>query len=167
MFKRIALLFAPVLSLAVSAANAQLVNGKWQAPAKASGSAGATAPRQGTEVRREPATASQQPNNGVVPIRVIHAVLMSDGSVQADFGVGLEPVSRSCGGDFRYTPLRIIGSLPDLPGMQPVPGMQPAPAPQTESAKALPSSQARAAANQAAKASCHLRDANGRFFATR
>lgn len=162
MFERTSLRVSMVLALAASVADAQLVNGKWQAPAKASGAAGSAAPRQGVQAQPQPVVnATPQANSAVVPIRVIHAVLLSDGSVQADFGAGLEAVQRSCGGDFRYTPLRIIGTLP------PVPGVHPAPAPQTESAKALPSAQARAAANQAAKASCHLRDANGRFFATR
>jgi hypothetical protein len=167
MFERIALQVSVVLSLAASAADAQLANGKWRAPAKGSGSSGTAAPKQGVQASPPVVTATRQSNNAVVPIRVIHAVLMSDGSVQADFGAGLVPVSRSCGGDFRYTPLRIIGSLPAVPGQHPAPGMQPAPAPLTESQKALPSAQARAAAQQAAQASCHLRDAKGRFFATR
>jgi hypothetical protein len=167
MFERTVLGVSMVLSLAATAADAQLVNGKWQAPAKGSGASGSAAPRQGVQASQPAAPATSQSSNAVVPIRVIHAVVMSDGSVMADFGAGLEPVQRSCGGNFQHMPLRIIGSLPPAPGMHPAPGMQPAPAQQTESQKALPSAQVRAAANQAAKASCHLRDANGRVFATR
>jgi len=159
--------------VAAPPATAQLVNGKWQAPAKSGGTA-AAAPRQGTEVRRDAgaATASNGTIGTVVPVRVIHAVLMSDGSVMADFGAGLELVQRACPQSMLQSPLRIIGAPPGTqpqpaPGLQPAPGMQPAPALQTESQKMLPSAQQVAAAHSAAQASCHLRDQQGHTFAVR
>ena len=152
--------------VAVPSAYAQLVNGKWQAPAK-SGTAGAAAPRQGTEVRpaqRETPRATL--NNGAVPLRVIRAVLMSDGSIVADFGFGLERVVRACSSEAANMPLRIVASgsanSQPVPQLQPVPGMQPAPAQMTASQQ-----MAQHAPSQAAQVSCHLRDQSGHIFATR
>lgn len=149
---------------------AQLVNGKWQPPARSSGGAGATA-RQGVQVRREnDAIAPTAPvATGAVPVRVIPAVVMSDGSILADFGSGLEVVRRACPSAVANMPLRIIGapvSTQPVPGLQPVPGMQPPPAQSTPSQTALPSAQSRAP-SKAALSSCHLRDQRGRAFATR
>ncbi|HEX7937374.1 MAG TPA: hypothetical protein VF483_00190, partial [Gemmatimonadaceae bacterium] len=105
-------------------------------------------------------------NNGAVPLRVIRAVLMSDGSIVADFGSGLERVARACPSETSNMPLRIVasgsGNLQPVPQLQPVPGMQPAPAQMTASQQ-----MAQHAPSQAAQASCHLRDQSGHVFATR
>lgn len=170
MLDRVVKTFAMASALAIVAlasASAQLVNGKWQAPAK-SGSTGAVAPRQGTEVRRENGGANTTTaGNGVVPLRVIPAVLMSDGSIMADFGSGLEFVRRACPSSASTMPLRIVagGQTQPAPELQPVPGMQPSPAQTTPSQQMLPSAQR--AASQAAQSSCHLRDQRGRVYATR
>src|SRR5256885_1676922 len=144
--------------VASSAASAQLVNGKWQAPPQSGGSAGAAA-RQGTEVRHErDTTAVTRANNTVVPIRVIPAVLMSDGSIMADFGAGLEPVARACPHSALRSPLRIIaagGSTQPVPELQPVPGMQAAPAQATASQQMASSTQSHTL-SRAAQVSCHL-----------
>lgn len=167
--KRVSLALALVLIGSVPG-GAQLVNGKWQAPARPSGGASA-APRQGVQVRREndAAAATVPVANGSVLVRVIHAVVMSDGSIVADFGTGLEVVRRACPSAVANMPLRIIGapvSTQPVPGLQTVPGIQPPPAQSTPSQLALPSAQSRAP-SKAALSSCHLRDQRGRAFATR
>jgi len=155
--------------LALTPASGQLVNGKWQPPPK-SGSGGATTKRQGTEVRREngngAGNAGQATN--VVPLRVIPAVLMSDGSIMADFGAGMEFVRRACPTAASSMPLRVVasGQTQPVPELQPVPGMQPAPAQTTASQSMLPSAQSRTP-SRAAQSSCHLRDQAGRAYATR
>ena len=151
---------------ATPSAFAQLVNGKWQAPPK-SGSAGATAPRQGTEVRPEDGTAKSKANkDGVVPLRVIPAVLMSDGSIMADFGSGLEVVGRACPNSAANMPLRIVAggasNTQPVPQLQPAPGMQAAPAQATASQQMSQSHTPSAPA----QSSCHLRQ-SGRVFVTR
>lgn len=107
-------------------ANAQLVNGKWQPP-KSSGS------RQGVIVTPTPAAAPVLPANPSLlpalfgnpsyPIRpvppvqpvaftLVPAIIMSDGSILADFGFGYEPVVRSCAGGSTVVvqPVRRIGA---------------------------------------------------------
>ncbi|MEK7400937.1 MAG: hypothetical protein AABZ80_01100 [Gemmatimonadota bacterium] len=160
------------LALVVAAPlSAQLVNGKWQAPAKTGGS-GAGAPRQGVQTRNETGAESRQSaqvNNGAVPVRVIHAVVMSDGGIYADFGSGLEPVRRACPSAVSSMPLRVVGGEPTTqpaPGLQTVPGIQPAPNQATASELALSPTRSRSP-SQAARSSCHLRDQRGRAFATR
>jgi hypothetical protein len=160
---------AALAFLAMAPASAQLVNGKWQAPPK-SGTAGAAAPRQGTEVRHESdgTGVATTTNNGVVPVRVIPAVLMSDGSIMADFGSGLEPVQRACAHSVQRSPLRVVaagGSTQPAPVLQPAPGMQPAPAQATASQQMSPFGQR--TPSQAARSSCHLRDESGHVYATR
>jgi hypothetical protein len=159
-----------LVATAFTPAAAQLVNGKWQAPSKSGGAAGA-APRTGvqTGTRAAKPTTSTGAATSAVPVRVIPAIVMSDGSIVADFGAGLEPVRRACPGSVADMPLRVVGgvtSTQPAPGLQAAPGMQAAPAQATASQQALPSAQVRAA-NQAARASCHLRDQRGRAFATR
>lgn len=90
-----------------TSAEAQLVNGRWQLPANSSGSG-----RQGVMVER-PATpqpvfvpnpTAPIPGNPSYPIQpvqpvqftLVPAILMSDGSIFANFGFGYEPVLRSC-----------------------------------------------------------------------
>jgi hypothetical protein len=140
-----------VMTTAIAAtANAQLVNGKWQAPAKPSGTA--TAPRQGVQAQ-QPETKKPTSSGGVVltPLRVIQAIVMTDGSIWADFGFGLEQVSRSCPSGASTMPLQVIGvsQLPD-PRVAPP----------------ILTAQQKAVSKEAAQASCLVRD-GGRIFATR
>ena len=174
MFERVltrALLGCAFVLIAHGQASAQLVNDKWQAPAK-SGVAAGGAPRQGVEARPsiESASSASTAGNGAVPVRVIPAVVMSNGAVYADFGAGMELVRRACPSSANSMPLRVVGHVPSsaqsTSGVQPVPGMQPAPAQLTSSQLAVSSVPARPA-SQAAQSSCHLRDARGRAFATR
>jgi hypothetical protein len=90
-----------------STAGAQLVNGQWQLSPRTSGVAAsskgvARSPQQGVVIV-EP---SHMPvhQRSVFPRRPVQftyipAVLMSDGSVFADFGFGYEPVTRACSGN--------------------------------------------------------------------
>jgi hypothetical protein len=106
--------FSRMLALAVvasaslaAAATAQLVNGRWQPPPK-----NATSGKQGVIVER-PATpqpglvpnpTAPIPGNPSYPLQpvqpvqftLVPAVIMSDGSIFANFGFGFEPVLRSC-----------------------------------------------------------------------
>jgi hypothetical protein len=152
------LILALALTAAVgSTADAQLANGKWQAPA---GGAAATTPRKGVQVQETPKQ-TQTNSNSAVPLRVIQAVVMSDGRILADFGYGLEQVTRSCPSSASTMPLQVIGTsqvpdptrqpMPD-PTRQPIPGLTP---------------QQRAASKESAQASCHVRDSRGVVFATR
>ena len=87
-------------------ASAQMVNGRWQLPAN-----GGSGARQGVIVQgpvaRQPVLVPNPtapiPGNvsypqPVQPVQftLVPAVLMSDGSIYANFGYGFEPVMRSC-----------------------------------------------------------------------
>jgi hypothetical protein len=108
-FSSFTLTLAAVLGSSVSvaaAADAQMVNGRWQLPAK-----GATGARQGVVVEGPPARQPTLVPNPTAPIpgnlsypqqaqpvqfTLVPAILMSDGSIFANFGFGYEPVMRSC-----------------------------------------------------------------------
>jgi hypothetical protein len=113
------------------------------------------------------------PHSRPTPVKLIPAMLLSDGSVVADFGFGMEPVRHQCAGVSVSSGGRVLGGngqvlsqpaphLQPVPLMQPVPrlqsppGMQPAP---SQSANQRPLS-------RAAAASCFTRDVNGKVFAT-
>lgn len=95
----------------------------------------------------------------------IPAILMSDGTVLANFGFGYEPVTRACGGGvvINSTPMVIAGNGRVIRG-----GTQPAPNQATESARNLPSNQVRyPILTSASQMSCYTRDSSGRWFAVR
>ena len=105
-----------------------------------------------------------------VAFTLIPAILMSDGTVLADFGFGYEPVTRACGNAVvMSTPRVIAGNGVVLsPGSTTVTYTQPVPNQATPSQQNLPSAQSRfpilTAASQSA---CFARDAQGRFFVVR
>lgn len=91
---------------------------------------------------------------------VIPAMVTSDGTVLANFGMGLEPVTRSCGGTMVTSRSRVVGSngrvLTEPNYTQPVPNQ--ATASQQMSYRVL------TAASQTA---CFTTDGSGRFFVVR
>ena len=101
---------------------------------------------------------------------LIPAILMSDGTVLADFGFGYEPVTRACGNAVvMSTPQVFAGNGVVLsPGSTTVTYTQPVPNQATPSQQNLPSAQSRypilTAVSQSA---CFTRDAQGRFFVAR
>lgn len=103
----------------------------------------------------------QDPGYPVYPIAytLLPAIVMSDGSIYANFGYGYQQVSRSCGQS------RVL----DNRGMKtPQRYPQPAPAPVTPSAQNLPSVQAqRRAARGVAHSACYARDTYGRLVVVR
>jgi hypothetical protein len=105
-----------------------------------------------------------------VAFTLIPAILMSDGTVLADFGFGFEPVTRACGNAVvMSTPQVIAGNGVVLsPGSTTVTYTQPVPNQATPSQQNLPSAQSRfpilTAASQSA---CFMRDAQGRLFVAR
>ena len=105
-----------------------------------------------------------------VAFTLIPAILLSDGTVLADFGFGYEPVTRACGNAVvMSTPTVFAGNGVILSrGTTTVTYTQPVPNQMTPSQQNLPSAQSRfpilTAASQTA---CFTRDAQGRFFAAR
>jgi len=105
-----------------------------------------------------------------VAFTLIPAILMSDGTVLADFGFGFEPVTRACGNAVvMSTPQVIAGNGVVLSrGSSTVTFTQPVPNQATPSQLNLPSAQSQfpilTAASQSA---CFTRDAQGRFFVVR
>lgn len=95
----------------------------------------------------------------------IPAILMSDGTVLANFGFGYEPVTRACGGNV------VINSRPTViasNGRVISNGIQPAPNQATESERNLPSNQVRyQVLTSASQMACYTRDPSGRWFAVR
>jgi len=105
-----------------------------------------------------------------VAFTLIPAILLSDGTVMANFGFGYEPVTRACGNAVvMSTPTVFAGNGVILtPGTTTVTYTQPVPNQQTASQQNLPSAQSRypilTAVSQTA---CFTRDAQGRFFVAR
>jgi hypothetical protein len=105
-----------------------------------------------------------------VAFTLIPAILLSDGTVLADFGFGYEPVTRACGNTVvMSTPTVFAGNGVILSrGTTTVTYTQPVPNQVTPSQQNLPSAQSRfpilTAASQTA---CFTRDAQGRFFVAR
>jgi hypothetical protein len=105
-----------------------------------------------------------------VAFTLIPAILLSDGTVMADFGFGFEPVTRACGNAVvMSTPTVFAGNGVILSqGTSTVTFTQQVPNQVTPSQQNLPSVQSRfpilTAASQAA---CFTRDAQGRFFVVR
>ena len=147
-----------------------------QPPASGSRIATETPHPQQTTVIFQPGPGFNQPfNQSVFPrqpvaFTLIPAILMSDGTVLADFGFGFEPVTRACGNTVvMSTPQVIAGNGVVLsPGSTTVTFTQPVPNQATPSQQNLPSAQSRfpilTAASQSA---CFMRDAQGRLFVAR
>lgn len=132
-------------------------------------------PQQTTEIIRSAPGFNQPFNQSVFPrqpvaFTLIPAILMSDGTVLADFGFGFEPVTRACGNSVVLsTPQVIAGNGVVLSrGSTTVTYTQPVPNQATPSQQNLPSAQTRfpilTAASQSA---CFMRDAQGRLFVAR
>lgn len=108
--RRLALVFAGSIGLlALSAADAAAQNGGWRATGGGQGGGRATTratSRPTVVTPRDPhgPIAPQTPGSLLnpvtyrVPVAIIPAILMSDGSIFANFGFGYEPVVRVCGG---------------------------------------------------------------------
>ena len=141
--------------------------------------------------RRGVATVAKQPTIVVVPsssvvnpvfVRQpvafiwIPAILMSDGTVVADFGMGYEPVTRSCDntvivGSQQSTvfsnEMRVVAGNGVVLSQGPT-YTQPVPNQQTASQQNLPSAQSRfSVLTAASQTSCFSRDQNGRVFVVR
>jgi len=160
MLKSIATVFALLLA---TDATAQASAGRY-APVKGSG------PQRGVQARRDPApvarpTTQMTPTPTPVAIKLVPAVVMSDGSILADFGFGLELVRRACAGAVGSLGGRIIGANGQALS-QPAPSLQPVPSQQTASQQLLPSASQRQP-SRAALGSCFTRDASGRAFVTK
>ena len=164
---RSSLLVAALVS-ALSDAQAQAATGRYRAPA-----AQAAPTRRGTEVRPQAAAPAASPAPSpfgapaphVVALKLVPAVIMSDGSVFADFGFGLEQVRRACGGVGGLGDTRSLSSGATIP-TQSSPGMQRAPAQRTQSQQNLTSQPSQRQPSRAALGSCFTRDASGRVFVT-
>ena len=168
MFKPM-LVSAVLATFAMSVAQAQAARGSWRATATSSASS-----RRGVATTTQP-QATQPPSSSpfgaptphVVAVKLVPAVIMSDGSVLADFGFGLEPVRRACvGGVGGLGDTRSLSSGATMP-TQSIPGIQPAPAQRTASQQNLTSQPQFRQPSRAALGSCFTRDASGRVFVTR
>jgi hypothetical protein len=159
------------LGLFASSSQAQLVNGVWQGSAQAGGTAAIARDPQLFVVIAPSATVFSRsvfPRRPVI-FTTIPAILLSDGTVVADFGFGFEPVFRSCGGAV------VVGEPTVMAGNGVIlsPGTptytQPVPNQQTASQQLLPSAQSINAANLslAAQGACFSRDAAGRIIVFR
>ena len=98
-----------------------------------------------------------------VAYTVIPAIIMSDGSVWANFGYGYEPVSRTClvNGNGQV----VMGNGSVLPSPQAMPYVSPAPAMPSDSYNNLPSVAAQR--SQLAQGACFGRQTNGQYFVVR
>lgn len=160
---------AVLVTLAMSGAQAQTARGSWRAPATSSASS-----RRGVAATTQPQTNQSPPSSPfgvpaphVVAVKLVPAVIMSDGSVLADFGFGLEPVRRACvGGVGGLGDARSLSSGAVIP-TQGASGLPPAPAQRTASQQNLTSQPQFRQPSRAALGSCFTRDAFGRVFVTR
>ena len=97
-----------------------------------------------------------------VAYSLIPAYALPDGTVLADFGLGLEPVRRFCGDQFVLDG----GAAPPAPTARVIPNTQPAPNQQTQSAQNA-NAQRYPVLTTAAQGACYTQDRYGRFFAVR
>jgi hypothetical protein len=93
-----------------------------------------------------------------VAYTLIQAYALADGTVLADFGLGLEPVRRFCGDQFV-----LDGGSPPPANARPT---QPAPSQPTQSAQNA-TAQRFPTLTPAAQGACYTSDRYGRFFAVR
>jgi hypothetical protein len=102
-----------------------------------------------------------------VAYTLLPAIVMSDGSIYANFGFGYEPVSRSCGYGLQTATMgRVIAGNGVVLQSAPMPYTQPVPMQQTASQRNLPSVQAQHR-SQHAHSACFSRDGSGRVFVVR
>jgi hypothetical protein len=94
-----------------------------------------------------------------VAYSLIPAYALPDGTVLADFGLGLEPVRRFCGDQFV-----LDGGAPPAPAARV--NTQPAPSQPTQSAQNA-NAQRYPVLTTAAQGACYTQDRYGRFFAVR
>lgn len=165
-------LTAVALLLGSSHAYAQNDGGRWTMTPRSGGSSrtgvAATPPQPTVVVPSRTLFFNPQP----VAFTFIPAIVLSDGTVLADFGLGFEPVNRFCGQQFvvNSSPEVIAGNGVVLGGGSGSGGgdLPPVPNQPTQSQLNLPSNQARfpilTAASQTA---CWTRDGAGRFFVVR
>lgn len=157
-------------------AGAQARDGQWRLPPQGGGStrrATSPPPSQPTVVivtPGAPAPVYYEPvRRYPVAYAVIPAILMSDGSVWANFGFGYEPVVRPCAAAF-VSGSRVIASngvvLSQAP--QPPTYTQPVPSQMTASQQLLPSNRSGpVVVSNAARVACFSRDAVGRVYVYR
>jgi hypothetical protein len=174
--KRILHFAASMALLSAFATGAAAQSGTWRATgSQARPRVAAEAPRPQTIIVVAP-TAQYQPVYGnpyayPVAYTVLPAVVMSDGSIWADFGYGYVPVSRACAvasTALNTQPTVFAGNGVVLSG--PPTYMQPAPAQPTASQQMISSGQTTGQTNvqiSAAQSACYSRDANGRVFVIR
>jgi hypothetical protein len=161
---------AMTLTLAVNA-GAQLSDGQWRlSPQRSSG-------RTAVEVRPQPTLVVSQPGmtsmlfpSQPVAFNLVPAILMSDGTVFANFGFGFEPVLRSCSGVAVVGQSNVIGGN-GVVLYQPKPPTytQPVPNQQTASQQMVSAQRGGSVtvAGQAGQLACFGRSASGGFFAYR
>ena len=154
----------------VGQAQAQVSGGQWRLSPEPNRA------RAGVEVKPQP-TATAAPGSMVFPVQpvafnLVPAVLMSDGTVWANFGFGFEPVIRSCGAAIVVSrPAVVAGNgafiqQPSRPTFtQPVP-MQPTASQQMVSATQRPQVSP-VQMSHASQLACFSWDAAGRVFAYR
>jgi len=150
-------LVAALSTMSLDAA-AQVGTGRYSPP-----STGSVGPQRGV-VRRDTSRAVRTPpgqaTNAVpVAVKLVPAVVMSDGTIMADFGFGLEVVRRACASVQTGGKVFIGGG--QVIGQQPL--VQPAPAQATPSQQMSPGQRP---LSRAAQGSCFTRDASGRVFIT-
>lgn len=98
---------------------------------------------------------------------IIPGLLMSDGSIWANFGFGYEPISRACAPVAVAPGTRVVAANGRVLSQSPN-YAQPAPAQATASQQNLPSVQAQQRQlSDAARSACYSRDQNGRVFVYR
>jgi len=102
-----------------------------------------------------------QPFPRPVAFTLLPAILLSDGTVLANFGFGFEPVSRFCGNQF------VIAGNQQTIATGSFSATQPSPNQATESAQMLPSAQRFPVLTTASLSSCWTRDSFGQFFVVR
>jgi hypothetical protein len=158
------------LAFSVSTVDAQLVNGRFQLPPQSAGSSrGVARAPEPTVIVVSPSTL----HRSVFPRRplyftMIPAVVMSDGSVLADFGFGFEPVVRSCAGTVFLSgePKVIAGNGVVL--SQGATYTQPVPNQLTPSQISVSSGQSQTVVlSSAAQTACFTRDGTGRVVVVR
>jgi len=91
----------------------------------------------------------------------IPAYALADGTVLADFGLGLEPVHRFCGDQFV-----LDAGGPPAPNARVNPNAQPAPSQPSQSAQNA-NAQRYPVLTTASQGACYTSDRYGRFFAVR
>ena len=152
--------------VAIAPAGAQQ-GGKFSLPAQGSTRQGVEARPQTTAVVVDPYGNPSYPQSAPRPVQftLIPAVLMSDGSIYANFGFGYEPVFRSCSAVVVAGQPQVIGAGGVKLGQSnAMPYTQPVPNQTTASQQMMANGQRLSGPAQLA---CFTRDAAGRVFVYR